>query len=64
MMPWTNEEYRERYATDPVFRQWTIQRVLKKYHSDPEYRQKVIDRAKQRYARLKAEKKAKEEEGN
>lgn len=60
-MPWTNEEYREKYATDPAFREYTKQRVLKKYHSDPEYRERVIQRAKERYKRLKAEKKALEE---
>lgn len=61
MMPWTNEEYRLKYATDPAFREYTIQRVLNKYHNDPEYRQKVINRSKERYKRIKAEKKAKEE---
>jgi hypothetical protein len=59
-MPLTNEEYREKYATDAEFREETKKRVLFKYHNDPEYHANVLRRAKERYLRIKAEKKANE----
>ena len=66
------ENIKNKYATDPEFRQKIIDQAKARYknpeyrqkvidqakarYNNPEYRQKVIDQAKARYARLKAAK--------
>jgi flagellum-specific peptidoglycan hydrolase FlgJ len=45
------ERRRQRYATDPVYREQLLERQRKRYATDPEYRQKIVEQERQRYAR-------------
>jgi hypothetical protein len=45
------ERRRQRYATDPVYREQLLKRQRERYETDPEYRQQVVERERKRYAR-------------
>lgn len=45
------ERRRDRYASDPVYREQLLRRQRERYQADPEYRQKIVERERKRYAR-------------
>ena len=45
------ERRRQRYATDPVYREQLLKRQRERYETDPEYRQQLLERERKRYAR-------------
>ena len=45
------ERRRQRYGSDPVYREQLLERQRKRYATDPEYRQKLVERERKRYAR-------------
>ena len=45
------ERRRQRYTTDPVYREQLLERQRKRYSTDPEYRQNIVEREQRRYAR-------------
>jgi flagellum-specific peptidoglycan hydrolase FlgJ len=45
------ERRRQRYATDPVYREQLLKRQRERYETNPEYRQKIVEHERQRYAR-------------
>jgi flagellum-specific peptidoglycan hydrolase FlgJ len=45
------ERRRQRYATDPVYREQLLEQQRKRYATDPEYRQQIVERQRKHYAR-------------
>ena len=44
------ERRRQRYASDPVYREVLLKQLRKRYATDPEYRQQLLKRLRKRYA--------------
>src|SRR5437762_4173181 len=45
------ERRRQRYTTDPVYREQLLEQQRKRYATDPEYRQEIVERERKRYSR-------------